>query len=145
MSLPVVLDTQVWLDWLLFSDPRCAALDEAFLQRRLRFITRVDCREEWRRVLAYPALALDADRQHALLAEHDRRTELLGESVPAPDALPRCRDRDDQKFLELASQAGAALLVSRDKALLALDRRLRRRGLYPVLPPQQVGDWLAAL
>ena len=40
-------------------------------------------------------------------------------------ALPRCRDRDDQKFLELAARAQADVLVSKDKALLKLRGRTR--------------------
>ena len=44
-----------------------------------------------------------------------------GEAPP----LPRCQDRDDQKFLELAARAGADLLVSKDKALLKLRGRTR--------------------
>jgi hypothetical protein len=43
-------------------------------------------------------------------------------TVVAPDSkpvrLPVCSDRDDQKFLELARDAGAAILVTKDKALL---------------------------
>jgi len=38
--------------------------------------------------------------------------------------LPACRDPDDQKFLEAALAAGAAFLLTRDKALLELARRI---------------------
>jgi len=38
-------------------------------------------------------------------------------------SLPRCKDPDDQKFLELAARTGANLLVSKDKALLRLARK----------------------
>jgi predicted nucleic acid-binding protein len=37
--------------------------------------------------------------------------------------LPRCRDADDQKFLELAAALPAEALVSKDRALLDLRRR----------------------
>jgi predicted nucleic acid-binding protein len=49
--------------------------------------------------------------------------------------LPRCRDRDDQKFLELAYQASATALLTRDEELLRLARRTKRNGLFFILPP----------
>ena len=56
-----------------------------------------------------------------------RRYRALVCALPSGDAppLPRCKDRDDQKFLELAARAGADLLVSRDNALLRLRGRTR--------------------
>jgi predicted nucleic acid-binding protein len=56
--------------------------------------------------------------------------------------LPRCRDRDDQKFLELAHQAGAAALLTRDEELLRLARRTKRDGLFSILPP---ASWQATI
>ena len=54
---------------------------------------------------------------------------------PAPDPAPiRCRDPDDQKFIDLALARSAAWLFSRDKALLALARRARSRGVT-ICPP----------
>jgi predicted nucleic acid-binding protein len=50
--------------------------------------------------------------------------------------LPNCSDRDDQKFLELARDAGAAILVTKDKALLKLARRTARDGLFRIMPPE---------
>jgi len=44
-------------------------------------------------------------------------------SEPERARLPVCRDRDDQKFLELAAAAGADCLVTKDRELLALSRR----------------------
>jgi predicted nucleic acid-binding protein len=45
-----------------------------------------------------------------------------------------CRDPDDQKFIDLALAAKAQWLVSRDKALLALAKRAKARGLLIVKP-----------
>ena len=47
--------------------------------------------------------------------------------------LPRCRDADDQKFLELAATAGADVLVTKDRELLRMKRGLPFR----VLPPAE--------
>ncbi|MGI4857360.1 MAG: PIN domain-containing protein, partial [Janthinobacterium lividum] len=84
----------------------------------------------------------------ATLATVARLTRLLDAAPPADDTaahapvarnvaadadaarptpvLPRCSDRDDQKFLELAARSGAHWLVTKDKALLKLARRFTR-------------------
>ena len=49
---------------------------------------------------------------------------------------PRCRDPDDQKFLDLAASSGARWLLSRDDHLLSLARRTRRDGLFEIVTPQ---------
>ncbi|MFT7776961.1 putative toxin-antitoxin system toxin component, PIN family [Roseateles sp.] len=45
-----------------------------------------------------------------------------------------CRDPDDQKFIDLALAARARWLISRDKAVLALAKRARLRGLAILTP-----------
>jgi predicted nucleic acid-binding protein len=50
--------------------------------------------------------------------------------------LPVCTDRDDQKFLEIARDAGAAILISKDKALLKLARRTARENLFRIMAPE---------
>ena len=53
--------------------------------------------------------------------------------------LPRCSDPDDQKFLTLALDAAADWLLTRDKVLLNLNRRLKTAGFRVVSP----SDWSA--
>lgn len=56
---------------------------------------------------------------------------------PAPlPPLPRCKDPDDQKFLELAARCGARVLVTRDASLLRLSKRAFAVAGFVVLPPQ---------
>ncbi|MDF3035905.1 MAG: hypothetical protein K0S28_1179 [Paucimonas sp.] len=47
--------------------------------------------------------------------------------------LPKCRDKADQKFLELAHDAEAAILVTKDRDLLKLAKRTARAGLFRIL------------
>lgn len=130
----MVLDSNIWVDLLVFQDPHVAPI-------------RADCREELRRVLAYPQFARFSVDIDAALAQVDRLATL----EPAPDQtdfdavrLPKCRDTDDQKFIELAHFARAALLVSKDKAVLKLRSRLRRMSGVEILPPPAFAAWLAA-
>jgi putative PIN family toxin of toxin-antitoxin system len=131
-----VLDTNVCLDLFVFGDPQCVSLIQAIHARQIELVTREDCYAEWQAVLTYRRLAL-TDEQRALAVEaFDRWVHMQPPQMCAADiALPRCRDRDDQKFLELAQQTGAVALLTRDEALLRLARRTKREGLFLILPP----------
>ena len=135
-----MLDTNVWLDLLWFEDPRAAALKAALDAGELVAVCNEECRDEWLRVLRYPALRLDDDRRESLTRAFDvlvrpwpatGNVENDRESAP----LPRCRDPDDQKFLQLAHDAGASWLLSRDRHLLSLAARCRRDGRFRIMTP----------
>lgn len=61
-----------------------------------------------------------------------------GEAPP----LPRCKDRDDQKFLELAARCQVDILVSKDKALLRLKGRTTLD--FRIMQPPAVASLLSA-
>ena len=138
----IVLDTNVWLDLLLFRDPGCATLEAALESGAVRAVTREDCREEWRRVLHYPQLPIDDMLRPALEQAFDHYVIDASDEALAPEAsaaLPRCADPDDQKFLELAQASRARWLLSKDKALLVLHRRALERAGFAIMRPS---DWL---
>lgn len=132
----LVLDTNVVLDWVAFGDPRVEPIVAAIERGALRAATSAACLQELRRALGYPQVKLD-DADQALAfgryLAHAREFE-IPETGPAPD-LPRCEDPDDQKFLELAWHARASHLLTRDKALLKLARRVAESGRFAVLAP----------
>ena len=140
-ELRLVLDTNVWLDLLLFADPRYATLRQR-LASGARVLMDAPCREEWLRVLGYPALRLEAARAQQLVDELDALSSgtEAGTRPPPWPPLPRCRDRDDQKFLALACAGHASHLLSRDTALLCLDGRTRRAGLFRICRPEDLHD-----
>ncbi len=118
----LVLDTNVILDLLHFADPSTRALGLATSTGKASCYTDAVCLGELQRVLAYPVFALDAQRQSALLAAY-RELATACEGTDASDdydALPRCRDLDDQKFIVLAARCRADLLITRDARLLEL-------------------------
>jgi predicted nucleic acid-binding protein len=88
-------------------------------------------------VLGYPLFALTQAQQADALAAYAASALHHRQAVPTEAAaLPRCKDRDDQKFLELARDSAAHWLVTADKALLRLARRERLRGLFRILTPE---------
>jgi putative PIN family toxin of toxin-antitoxin system len=133
----VVLDTNVLVSLYVFADSRFAPLRAWIENGEWQAITNDVCFGEFRRVLTYPAFELADERQAAALAAYN--SHVLHYSGPLPAelvALPRCKDRDDQKFLELARDASADWLVTADKALLRLTRHNRLHGLFRILTPE---------
>jgi putative PIN family toxin of toxin-antitoxin system len=125
-----VLDTNIWLDWLVFRDPGLAPLRAAFEAGRLEIFIDEACEAELARVLGYSLQKkiLAAGEQSACVAECRRIARRIAPAAAqrartALAVLPKCRDADDQKFLEAAAAAGADLLVTKDAALLELARR----------------------
>lgn len=140
--LRFVPDTNVCLDLFVFGDPQCASLLAAVQAGEVELVTRDDCREEWLAVLGYPQLKLDEARRMQAIEAFDAHVRKLPVADSDNMALPRCRDRDDQKFLELAHHAGAIALLTRDEELLRLARRAKREGLFFILPP---ASWQATM
>ena len=121
---PVVVDTNVALDLLIFSDPRTAPLRTLLAQGRLDWIATQVMRDELERVLAYPHIVsrMDFYRVDAaqVLAAFDAQARLVD---IAPRVTYVCKDADDQKFIDLAA-AHRAILLSKDKAVICMRKRL---------------------
>lgn len=150
-TLPVlrlVLDTNTVMALWFFEDPALLRLRQLIEEAHPPLVAREDSLEELRRVLAYRQFGIAAERQAAILAAYAARATVIAAaadnaaSIPTglpaalPAALPMCRDRDDQKFLEIARDGGATHLVSRDKALLRLNRHRLVRARFAILTPE---------
>jgi putative PIN family toxin of toxin-antitoxin system len=127
-SVRLVLDTNVWLDWLVFDDPAIAPIRAAVEAQRAEVFIDAACEAELVRALAYDfgrKRTLDAAGRDACLAECRRVAHRIDAPVPEAERarLPACRDPDDQKFLEAALNSRAQFLVTKDRALLDLARR----------------------
>jgi putative PIN family toxin of toxin-antitoxin system len=143
--LKLVLDTNVVLDWLVFEDPSVAALAAAIDAATVEVITSAECIAELERVLGYPRLRLDVAGQATVLGRYAARTTAFSALASTPSNLPACSDPDDQKFLELAWRSGAALLVTKDRALLDLAARVAKRGRFAIVAPGNLPGRLAAI
>lgn len=121
---PVVLDTNVVLDLLVFDDPLVQPIRELLAQGELRWIADEAQRIELGRVLTYskvaPRVAFYAKTVEGVLAAFDAAVQY---APAAPKVRFTCTDPDDQHFLDLAAQH-RALLISKDKAVLKQRKRL---------------------
>ncbi|HQQ70558.1 MAG TPA: putative toxin-antitoxin system toxin component, PIN family [Alicycliphilus sp.] len=120
----LVLDTNIVLDLFIFADPAVAPLRALLQQRRLHWRATQAMRDELERVLQYtqlqPRMQFYGVTAQGVLAAFDAGTRLV---EVAPRAPYVCKDADDQKFIDLAV-AHRAILVSKDKAVLCMRKRL---------------------
>lgn len=133
----LVLDSNIVLDLWVFEDPAVQPLREALAAGATWWATAA-MREELARVLTYPHLAsrLQAGGQtaEAVLAQWDAAATLC---PTPPKARCTCTDADDQAFIDLAVERAASpaafaapvLLLSKDKAVLRLRKRLATLGV----------------
>jgi len=134
----VVLDTNAVLAWLVFRDPRLAALAQALEAGSVTWAACPRMREELGRTLTYAALqAWKPDSERTLLC-FDHLAQ-LSPDPPRPQAGPLlCSDPDDQVFIDLALTHKARWLLTRDRALLKLKRRAAVHGVM-IAPPEHWG------
>lgn len=126
---PVVIDTNIILDIFVFADAAAKPIKKALETGELDWIATQPMRDELARVLDYPQIVprLAFYRLSAgdVLASFDRHARLLDVAVKA---RLNCSDPDDQKFIDLAV-AGKTLLLSKDRHVLSMSKRLLAHGV----------------
>ena len=146
-ALRVVLDSNVWIDILVFDDPHTRPIRAALENGTLAAVIDARCLAELTYVLDYPQFAgrnVDKSAALAVVARLAQVVELDGEPEDSRP-LPKCKDRDDQKFLELAHAARADWLVSKDRAVLKLAKRVARDFGFQIAQPAPFAALLTGL
>ncbi|HZM44446.1 MAG TPA: putative toxin-antitoxin system toxin component, PIN family [Burkholderiales bacterium] len=140
--LRLVLDTNVWLDWLVFDDPDVAPVKSAVAAGRAEVVVDRAVVAELERVLAYPfgPRTLSTAAQSKCMVECGRVAARYAgaEARVGPTRLPVCGDPDDQKFLDLAAACGARYLVTRDRDLLELVRNRDPAPPFRIVTPREL-------
>ena len=134
MNSTVVIDTNIWLDWLVFNDPGVTRLRAEVAAGRLRIAATPVMRAELLAVLQRPLILARHGDAQACIAGFDAVAAL---NAAAPACGLRCTDPDDQAFIDLACHLHAGWLLSKDRALLRLARQARARHGLQVLTPVQ--------
>lgn len=133
-----MLDTNAWLDLVVFNDPALRGLDDTIRAGHVRVATDTRAMDELSRILGSSKLALDRTTAEPCMQRVRELSTLV--EVTAPP-LPRCRDVDDQMFLEIAASVGASWLMTRDAELLRMSRRMTRDHGVAIVTPD---DWRRA-
>jgi predicted nucleic acid-binding protein len=133
-----VIDTNVVMDWLVFRNPALQPLVAALESGRVQWIATASMRHELAHVLGRGVASAYSPDVALIDSTWDRLARIV--DAPAADAVPllRCKDRDDQKFIELALHQ-ARWLITRDRAVLRLAKRAARLGVAFTTPER----WLA--
>ncbi len=126
----VILDTNILLElWINGEEPadHVRPLHAALRDKTAQWLATPAMRIELERVLAYPHIAARLAGGAARFLGH---FDALAQMVPAAASAPfRCRDADDQKFIDLAAAHPGAQLISHDREVLALRSQMARLGV----------------
>ena len=137
----LILDTNAWLDWLVFADPQTTLLNQRFNEGRLTLPASPSGRAEFIDVISRDRFGLDRDQQTECIERYDRCCQMLPDArIAGSYTKLRCSDPDDQQFLELAVGAKAGWLLTRDRALLKLARPAWRDHQFRIL---SLAEWSA--
>lgn len=120
------------MDWLVFKEPSIQPLVRCIEAKELRWIGVAAMKAELLHVLGRGIAARFAPDLRLIDEKFAQLCELRQE--PSPAVHLRCRDCDDQVFIDLAVAEGARWLVSRDRAVLALRKRASLAALDIVSP-----------
>jgi putative PIN family toxin of toxin-antitoxin system len=133
----LILDTNVVLALWHFADPALVPLTHAIAADRVILTSRDDAVEELRLVLAYPQFGIAAATQAEIFAHYRARLNISPSALIDAPELPRCRDADDQKFLEIAATQNGSYLLTRDRLLLKLARHRLLRERFHIMTPER--------
>ena len=133
-----VIDTNIVLDLWLFEDPSTIPLRAALQSGAISHLATGSMRDELERVLTYPHIIKRMAKSNIQAPDIlNRFDEYQLAAEPAAKAACTCKDPDDQKFIDLAV-AHAVPLLSKDKAILCMKKRLLQSGV--VLNPRDLPD-----
>ena len=128
----LVIDTNVLVSALIFKDSRHLPLRDAWRQKRITPLLSIATYRELKHVLGYAMFKLEDHQIAEAIALIGPFIEWVTIDAELAATLPKCSDRDDQKFLQVAMCGEAAALLSYDRALLKMNRKLP----FPVLTPE---------
>jgi len=118
----VVLDTNILLDILVFDDQRAHPLRTALTDKKIDAVATAKTIEEFVDVIGRPQFKLSVDQQEEICLQWQAWSRLFDDAslVLAPW---KCKDRDDQVFINLAYSLRPAILISKDKLVLKIAKR----------------------
>lgn len=115
----VVFDTNTVVSALIFSRGRLSWLRDHWQGGQVTPLASKETGDEIIRVLSYPKFKLEGSEVQCLLADYLPFAEIV--VVDSSSTFPRCRDVDDQMFIDLAINGKAKVLVSGDNDLLEME------------------------
>ena len=122
MRPTVVLDTNILLDVLVFDDERAHPLRAALDAKQLDAVATDKTFAEFLDVIGREQFSLDKDQQ-VLISEQWKNWARIVSDDELCQAPWKCKDRDDQVFINLAYSLRPSALISKDKQVLKIAKR----------------------
>ena len=122
MRHTVVLDTNILLDILVFDDQRAHPLRAALEAQLIDAVATQNTVDEFLDVIGRSQFGLSVEQQKLIALQWKGWARLITdqEVIIAPW---KCKDRDDQVFINLAYSLRPATLISKDKQVLKIAKR----------------------
>lgn len=127
----LVLDTNIVLEIFYWCDARVQDLMDELSSGALCALVSIETLAELADVLMRTPFNCNAEQTQELLKRYLALS--CQASVAANACAVRCKDVDDQKFLDLAARY-ACPLITRDKHLLKVAKKMRRFGVRVTTP-----------
>ena len=126
----LVIDTNIVLDLWVYQNPQTSFLKQCLESKKIILLLTQSTLNEL-------DFVLQREPMLAVLAKFNRTVEELKENLQnyaqmceVPDLAPwRCKDKSDQMFIDLA-WAHQTHLLSKDKAVLSLNKKFKSRGIF---------------
>ena len=122
MHQTLILDTNILLDIFVFDDQRAHPLRAALSNQEIDALVTEDTLDEFIDVISRSQFGLDKQKQAEILLQWQSWSRLIKQS-DLQVAPWKCKDRDDQVFINLAFSFKPSTLISKDKLVLKLAKR----------------------
>ena len=118
----IILDTNILLDILVFDDERAHPLRAALDAKKLDAVATDKTFAEFIDVIGREQFSLNEDQQR-LIGEQWKKWARIVSDEGLCQAPWKCKDRDDQVFINLAYSLRPSALISKDKQVLKIAKR----------------------
>lgn len=122
MKPVIILDTNILLDILVFDDERAHPLRAALDAKLLDTVATDKTFAELLDVIGREQFSLDKDQQHLIGEQWKSWARIISDNELC-QAPWKCKDRDDQVFINLAYSLRPSALISKDKQVLKIAKR----------------------
>jgi len=123
-----ILDTNILLDLFVFDDAHVHPLHLALKNQQIEAIASPKTLLELADVISRSQFQLTKDKQAIILQEWQNWARIVDDEALAK-APWKCKDRDDQIFINLAYAYKPAVLISKDLEILKLAKRAEKEGV----------------
>lgn len=127
VSTTYIFDTNIWLDWLVFSHDAVPHLTALIDHQRIQVIYTDPMLDELADVISRAQFQLNTEQQIKAL----QRVKQLAHQVETkqPYSHIRCVDPDDQVFIDTALAYRVDFLLSKDRHLLKMSKKAAQYGV----------------